>query len=143
MSKSRSGLTSSPISTIPPTHLPSTESSEAEDTAIQSEEEDLDGNDFEEPESDMTPKPTQSPPPHLHLRSVSYKSQTLSQSPSSGGDKNTLPDTIAMTRSGSMATVRMQRRTKLAEKLREIFELDGIEEVVAELPCWLLRSVCE
>lgn len=35
------------------------------------------------------------------------------------------------TRSGSMATVKLQRRARLAEKLRDIFDLKGIEEVVA------------
>lgn len=45
------------------------------------------------------------------------------------------------TRQGSMATVRVQRRAKLAEKLKEVFELDGIEEVWAEMPCWILRSI--
>ncbi|KAI0768591.1 hypothetical protein BD413DRAFT_563204 [Trametes elegans] len=44
-------------------------------------------------------------------------------------------------RSASMATVRQNRRTQLAEKLREVFELKDINEVVAEMPCWLLRSV--
>ncbi|KAF8922217.1 hypothetical protein CPB85DRAFT_1465830 [Mucidula mucida] len=44
-------------------------------------------------------------------------------------------------RTGSMATVRLQRRAMLAEKLRQIYELDGIEEVRAEMPCWLLRSI--
>lgn len=34
-------------------------------------------------------------------------------------------------RQGSMATVRIQRRVRLAEKLRDVFELDGIEEVWA------------
>ncbi|KAI0374478.1 hypothetical protein BV20DRAFT_1118483 [Pilatotrama ljubarskyi] len=47
----------------------------------------------------------------------------------------------ATSRSASMATVRQNRRTQLAEKLREVFELDNIHEVVAEMPCWLLRSV--
>ncbi|KAI0343992.1 hypothetical protein BDW22DRAFT_1355240 [Trametopsis cervina] len=44
-------------------------------------------------------------------------------------------------RSGSMATVKVQRRARLAEKLREIFEVPNIEEVIAEMPCWLLRSI--
>ncbi|KZT74902.1 glycosyltransferase family 1 protein [Daedalea quercina L-15889] len=44
-------------------------------------------------------------------------------------------------RSGSMGTVKMQRRSRLAEKLRDIFDLQGIQEVVAEMPCWLLRSI--
>jgi sterol 3beta-glucosyltransferase len=34
-------------------------------------------------------------------------------------------------RVGSMATVRVQRRAKLASKLREVFDLSDIEEVVA------------
>ncbi|TBU34937.1 UDP-Glycosyltransferase/glycogen phosphorylase [Dichomitus squalens] len=44
-------------------------------------------------------------------------------------------------RSGSMATVRQNRRAQLAGKLRDVFELSNINEVVAEMPCWLLRSV--
>lgn len=61
-------------------------------------------------------------------------------------------------RSGSMGTVKLQRRSRLAEKLRDVFELQGIHEVVAgaymllfsslplntcyvEMPCWLLRSI--
>jgi len=61
---------------------------------------------------------------------------------------------------GSMATIRVKRRAQLADKLRDIYELDGIHQVVAgqhcslphscvlltaphsEIPCWLLRSVC-
>lgn len=44
-------------------------------------------------------------------------------------------------RQGSMGTVKLQRRARLADKLRDIFDLDGIDQVVAEMPCWLLRSV--
>jgi len=61
---------------------------------------------------------------------------------------------------GSMATIRVKRRAQLADKLRDIFVLEGIHQVVAgqrnplshlhavliisysEIPCWLLRSVC-
>ena len=66
---------------------------------------------------------------------------------------------IHSSRSGSMATVKLQRRARLAEKLREIFDINGIEEVIAgkwhdrrclavlnfnsEMPCWLLRSIRE
>ncbi|TDL28861.1 UDP-Glycosyltransferase/glycogen phosphorylase [Rickenella mellea] len=46
-----------------------------------------------------------------------------------------------MSRTASLATVRLKRRAKLAEKLKDIFGLSAIEEVVAELPCWLLRSI--
>ena len=34
-------------------------------------------------------------------------------------------------RSGSMATVKLQRRARLAEKLREVFDVPGIQEVIA------------
>ena len=34
-------------------------------------------------------------------------------------------------RSGSMATVKLQRRARLAEKLRDVFDVQGIQEVVA------------
>ncbi|PFH54756.1 glycosyltransferase family 1 protein [Amanita thiersii Skay4041] len=44
-------------------------------------------------------------------------------------------------RSCSGATVKLQRRARLAEKLRQVFDLPGIEEVWSEVPCWLLRSV--
>ncbi|KAJ1310261.1 hypothetical protein OPQ81_007003 [Rhizoctonia solani] len=52
------------------------------------------------------------------------------------GKKRVLP-----VRTASMATVRMKRRAKLAEKLKEVFGISEIKEVVAEMPCWLLRSV--
>lgn len=44
-------------------------------------------------------------------------------------------------RQDSLATVRMKRKARLAEKLREVFGLREVEEVIAEMPCWLLRSV--
>ncbi|KAG8220047.1 glycosyltransferase family 1 protein [Butyriboletus roseoflavus] len=47
----------------------------------------------------------------------------------------------APSRAGSMTTVKVARRTRLAEKLKEIFVLEAIDEVLAEMPCWLLRSV--
>ena len=43
-------------------------------------------------------------------------------------------------RQGSMATVRLQRRAMLAEKLRDIFELDDIEEVRAGQSLYLAES---
>ena len=39
--------------------------------------------------------------------------------------------TRGTSRSGSMATVRQNRRAQLAEKLRDVFELSNINEVVA------------
>jgi sterol 3beta-glucosyltransferase len=40
-----------------------------------------------------------------------------------------------MIRNASMGTVKIQRRARLAEKLREVFELQGIEEVWAGIYC--------
>ncbi|KAF5384699.1 hypothetical protein D9757_006248 [Collybiopsis confluens] len=117
------------LSTGSRSRLPIRESS---DETVQSEEDsEPEAEDFE----DTTPKPAEAvAPPHLQLRSVSYMSLSSSR----------LPNKVSMSRSGSMATVKQERRTKLAAKLREIFELEGIEAVhaaLAELPCWLLRSV--
>ncbi|OAX44896.1 glycosyltransferase family 1 protein [Rhizopogon vinicolor AM-OR11-026] len=47
----------------------------------------------------------------------------------------------ASSHAGSITTVKIGRRVLLAEKLKGIFELDAIDEVLAEMPCWLLRSV--
>lgn len=64
-------------------------------------------------------------------------------------------------RTGSMATIRLHRRTRLAEKLKEVYDLEDVREVwagmsskvyfvksllrryISEMPCWLLRSVRE
>ncbi|KAJ6604204.1 glycosyltransferase family 1 protein [Mycena vulgaris] len=95
----------------------------ASDATLGSSEE-QDAEDFEE----ATPRPPYSERPvPLHER--------LQQQ----SDSMTIPP--AMMRSGSMATVRIQRRVRLAEKLKQVFDLEGIEEVWAEMPCWLLRSV--
>jgi hypothetical protein len=36
-----------------------------------------------------------------------------------------------------------EKKKELGEMLREVFRLPEVEEVVAEMPCWLLRSICE
>lgn len=68
-------------------------------------------NDFEE-----TPRIAQAVPSHLE-----------------GPDE--CPTKIAATSSqeigGTSATIRLHRRIRLAEKLKEVFELDGIHEVLA------------
>ena len=46
-----------------------------------------------------------------------------------------------MARTESSITHREKRRATLAEKLQEVFELDELEEVLAEYSCWLFRSV--
>jgi sterol 3beta-glucosyltransferase len=43
---------------------------------------------------------------------------------------------------GTMTTVRLKRRARLADKLRDIFDLDGIREVIAGMPqSWTLCLV--
>ncbi|KAF9015467.1 hypothetical protein BDQ17DRAFT_1386196 [Cyathus striatus] len=84
--------------------------------------------DFEED----TPRPSDARPSHIQ-----HKSFLTTQV--QGAQVNSFK--FMNTRTGSMATVRLHRRARLAEKLRDVFELDGITEVWAEMPCWLLRSV--
>lgn len=84
-------------------------------------EEDPEVEDFEE-----TPRLTHSRPApvHHHVRSerAAYNNEPHLTSSLTR---------IVPSRTGSMTTVRLQRRVGLAEKLREVFELDGIEEVRA------------
>jgi hypothetical protein len=95
-----------------------------------SSDEELEAEDFE-----RTPRPSDPIPEYV---------QELTSSPvGTPGESNVLPRRTVMTRSGSMATVRLQRRARLAEKLKDVFELKDIDEVWAEMPCWLLRSICK
>lgn len=41
----------------------------------------------------------------------------------------------------TVKTIKLDRRARLAAKLADIFDLNGITEVIAEMPCWLLRSI--
>jgi len=68
---------------------------------------------------DMTPRPPDAPR-LTHIQHSMSGTQQLGQSlrPS-------------VTRSGTMATARVQRRARLAQKLKEIFDLDGIDDVWA------------
>ncbi|KAF7367251.1 Sterol 3-beta-glucosyltransferase [Mycena sanguinolenta] len=112
---------------LPQQYTPVSEEEPASDTTLGSEEEHDVEEDFEEPEATPRPPYAERPMP-LHQRFQQQASENAKIPPS-------------MMRSGSMATVRIQRRVRLAEKLKQVFELDGIEEVWAEMPCWLLRSV--
>ncbi|KAL1739049.1 hypothetical protein HDZ31DRAFT_69347, partial [Schizophyllum fasciatum] len=89
-------------------------------------EDEGEGEDFEETTPRISHAP---PPPQIDTRMPSRRTsgQSTIRTPPS--------------RTGSMATVRVQRRNRLASKLKEVFELEGIDEVIAEMPCWLLRSV--
>ena len=83
---------------------------------------DEDADEVEEPIQsfeDMTPRPPDAPR-LAHLQHSMSGTQQLGQS---------LRPSVA--RSGTMATVRVQRRARLAQKLKEIFDLDGIDDVWA------------
>ena len=97
---------------IPNAHKASTRPSPIEQGDLEdaSSSEELE-NDFEE-----TPRVTQAVPPHL---------EGPDESPS---------ETAAAPQheyEGTPATIRLHRRIRLAEKLKEVFELDGIHEVLA------------
>ncbi|KAJ7124733.1 glycosyltransferase family 1 protein [Mycena crocata] len=106
-----------------PQYTPVSEEEPGSDATLGSSEEQEAEEDFEVQEATPRPPYADRPIP-LHERLH---------------DSTTIPP--SMMRSGSMATVRVQRRVRLAEKLKQVFDLDAIEEVWAEMPCWLLRSV--
>ncbi|KAK7064572.1 sterol 3-beta-glucosyltransferase [Favolaschia claudopus] len=109
---------------LPQQYTTVAEEEPSSDATLESSEEQEEVEDFEEP--DATPRPPYADRPMpLHER-LQHNEKTIPPS---------------MMRSGSMATVKIQRRVRLAEKLKQVFELEGIEEVWAEMPCWLLRSV--
>jgi sterol 3beta-glucosyltransferase len=129
----RSRRVDAPLSSVIRVEIPDMgihEEVESETEENLASDEEIETEDFE-----RTPQPSSSTPQYVHK---------LTSSPvGTPGRSNVFPRRTAMTRSGSMATVRLQRRTKLAEKLRDVFELKDIDEVWAEMPCWLLRSVRE
>ncbi|KAJ7596717.1 glycosyltransferase family 1 protein [Mycena floridula] len=112
-----------------PEHTPE-EADLSSDEALPSEDE-IDAQDFEA-DVHATPRPVD-----IDHHSRLFHSKTM------GGpsDFSAGSERIQMMRTGSMTTVRVHRRTKLAEKLKEVFDLPDIQEVRAEMPCWLLRSV--
>ncbi|KAI0067772.1 glycosyltransferase family 1 protein [Artomyces pyxidatus] len=110
---------------------PSLERETFNKAAIVSDEE-IDGDDFEVP----TPG-TASPRAHRPKKDSSL-SPVLEHATTAFVSKRP-PE-----RHGTMATVKtvkLSRRTRLAEKLAEVFEVQGITEVISEMPCWLMRSV--
>ncbi|KAG6814047.1 hypothetical protein H0H92_003897 [Tricholoma furcatifolium] len=81
-----------------------------------------------------------------HLPPFSSPSPPSTSPPPLSDNQQTRPGVVAHsriipTRTASVSTIKLQRRVGLAEKLKEVFELDAIEEVRAEMPCWLLRSI--
>ncbi|KNZ79620.1 Sterol 3-beta-glucosyltransferase [Termitomyces sp. J132] len=103
-----------------------------EEPEVLSSEEEQEAEDFEE-----TPRLSSSPFPSPPIQSGSILSPDKQKDrPVPRPHPRIIPS-----RAGSMGTIRLQRRVGLAQKLKEVFELDAIEEVRAEMPCWLLRSI--
>lgn len=89
-------------------------------------------------EVEATPRPPDAQPPILYDEPKPMTSFPPPAFPQTATERVKV---MTRARTGSMATVRLQRRVKLAEKLKQVFDLPAIEEVRAEMPCWLLRSV--
>lgn len=97
-------------------------SEEPESEEILESEEEIEAEDFEE----TTPRlPDAQRPAHLQQKAVAAQLAQHSGNATVGAPR------LVASRSGSMATVRLQRRARLAEKLKDVFELEGIEEVWA------------
>ncbi|KAI0050659.1 glycosyltransferase family 1 protein, partial [Auriscalpium vulgare] len=95
-------------------------------------DDDTDGEDFEVP----TPG-TRSPRVHRPKKDFQGLSPVLEHATTAYLRKTPQRHSTIST----IKTVKLSRRTRLAEKLGEVFELSGITEVVSEMPCWLMRSV--
>ena len=80
-------------------------------------------------------------PPLGVAAAASPSNIAASVEPTKGSSSMSASRTV-MQRTASLATVKVQKRAKLAEKLKAVFEIAEIDEVNAEMPCWLLRSVC-
>lgn len=97
-----------------------------QEMAMEAEEDDADGSAI------ATHQPTQS-------RSLAQKldDSTTAQTPLSTREPSRPP----LDRGLSTLSHRQVRRATLAEKLKEVFALPEVEEVLDEYPCWLFRSV--
>ena len=119
LARSRRGKV--PVTRSKPRMLSSVSDAEEEpapEEPVVSEEEGED--DFEPTEDRLTPEPKQD-------------SYSLRMTMSALPELDSLESTAKShpSRSGSMATVKLQRRARLAEKLREVFDVPGIQEVIA------------
>ncbi|CAA7259988.1 unnamed protein product [Cyclocybe aegerita] len=111
-----------------PVPIPS-KSSLREDSMEEDILEDITSEDDNENDFEETPRIPDSVPTHLHPTQDSEAVARLK------------PFEAMRERAGSLATIRLHRRTRLAQKLKEVYDLEDIQEVWAEMPCWLLRSV--
>ena len=100
-------------------------------TPIHSSDEDSLSAEDEDEDFESTPIITQR---SQHIVEVPMDDETaaVTTRPSTGADIDRLAHVRrSMTRTSSLATVRIKRRTRLAEKLKDIFGLNEIREVIA------------
>lgn len=122
MARSRRLSTSAPIRDGPAHYAPIDEEEPPSDIPDTDDEHEVE--DFEE-----TPRPPDALPMLLQQRALT-ESVAHFENKHKGGAFGGL-SRMMPSRTGSMATVRLQRRAGLAAKLKEVFELDAIEEVWA------------
>ena len=92
---------------------------------------------FTETPTNLSPNPEESDDGDgdPDFEQTSIQPSPKSAVPATGSDRSknfkTFIQPSKYVRSGSLATIRVMRRSKLASKLREIFEIKDIEEVTA------------
>lgn len=154
MARSRRGEPSNVLSSVDGTLMDNTDSSTGHEQSQRStmSDEDTDADDFELPKSAANSR-----------RVSDRRDKSIGLSPVLEHTSPKVDMRYYAGRSGSMSTVQTvkpNRRARLAEKLGEVFDLIGINEVIAggyyiysldtmcltilslEMPCWLMRSVC-
>lgn len=87
--------------------------------------------------------PPRPPPPESPAATPSERSKAKSKATSS---ENTQVEKVKSSgrrsRHGSTAgTIKASTPVTLAQRIRQIFEFEDIEEVISEYPCWLLQSI--
>ncbi len=88
--------------------------------------------------------PPRPPPPESSAPSSSERLSTKTPAVTSGEDTQSEKTTSLGRRSrqgSSAATVKRPEATTLAHRIQQIFELEEVEEVISEYPCWLLQSI--
>ncbi|KAF3033558.1 Sterol 3-beta-glucosyltransferase [Didymella heteroderae] len=84
------------------------------------------------PPPSESPTVTPSERPKAKSKTTSSESTQLDKVKSSGG----------RSRHGSSAgTIKTSTPVTLAQRIRQIFEFEDVEEVISEYPCWLLQSI--
>ncbi|KAF3049515.1 Sterol 3-beta-glucosyltransferase [Didymella keratinophila] len=86
-----------------------------------------------------TRPPLQEPPTMTPSEKLKAKSKATS---SEGTQVKKIKSSGRRSRHGSSAgTIKASTPVTLAQRIRQIFEFEDIEEVISEYPCWLLQSI--